>query len=204
MAKQLTSSILERVDRRLEKLGLSDRYVSMKASGQPDVIRNWRSKNVLPRLDTLLQVANALSTTPEWLAFGTGDEDSNYVPLISWVSAGSFSHAEGVNEFDDFPHIPIAGLDEGDWVALRVVGDSMDRISPPDSIIVVNRADRQLISNACYIVQDGDGGATYKRYRPNPDRFEPVSTNPIHEPLFPDGGNMPHVFGRVARSFIDL
>ena len=90
----------------------------------------------------------------------------------------------------------------GEWIALRVEGDSMDRISPPGSLILVDLTDKALVPNACYIITDGDSQATYKRFRSNPPRFEPVSTNPSHQPIFPDGE--PAVIGRVRRSLIDM
>lgn len=43
-----------------------------------------------------------------------------------------------------------------------------------------------------------DGSATYKRFQPNPMRFEPVSTNTQHKTLFPD--NEPVIVGRVRKS----
>lgn len=204
MANDLKSQILERVDERLEKLGMSPRAASVRANGTPDIIRNWKSKDVLPRIDTIIQLARALDVTPEWLAFGAGEEAATSVPLISWVSAGAFGQADAVDDVDDAERITVADLRPGEWVALRVEGDSMDRISPPDSIILVNLDDRKLVANACYILQDADGSATYKRYRPNPDRFEPVSTNDSHQTLFPDPGNMPQIFGRVGRTILSL
>ncbi|MDP3327715.1 LexA family transcriptional regulator [Parvibaculum sp.] len=122
------------------------------------------------------------------------------VPLISWVSAGQMMQehfAADTREMLRAPEIP-----KGDWIALQVQGDSMDRISPPDSIIFVNRKDRKLVPNACYVIADEDGNATYKRYRPGPTRFEPVSTNPTHEPIFPD--NEPKIVGRVGLSMIRM
>jgi SOS-response transcriptional repressor LexA len=204
MVSDLKSDILKRIDVRLEALDVTDRHVSLKACGTPDVIRNWRNKPVLPRLDTLIPIAHALGVTPEWLIFNTGSDSVTPVPLISWVSAGSFDTADPVYSFDEFPTVEIAGLPNGDWVAMEVQGDSMDRVSPPGSIIFVNRADRRLSHNACYIIQDIDGSATYKRYRQSPMRFEPVSTNPVHEPIFPDNENPPNVFGRVLRSVLDM
>lgn len=123
------------------------------------------------------------------------------VPYLAWVSAGAMmredisDEALGVLRVADLPA-------SGDWIALKVVGDSMDRISPPDSIIFVDRKEKRLVPNACYVIADDDGNATYKRYRSSPTRFEPVSTNDKHEPIFPD--NDPIIVGRVRRSVIDM
>jgi hypothetical protein len=78
----------------------------------------------------------------------------------------------------------------------------MDRISPPESIIFVDRRDRKLIPNGLYVIADEEGNATYKRYRPGPPpRFEAVSMNQAHEPIFP--AQEPLIVGRVKRSMID-
>lgn len=78
----------------------------------------------------------------------------------------------------------------------------MDRISPPGSKILVNRREKRLVPNACYVIADENGAATYKRYRPDPVRFEPVSTVPDHEPFFPE--NEPVIIGRVRRSILEM
>ena len=70
------------------------------------------------------------------------------------------------------------------------------------SFLPFNRSDRNLVPNGCYVISDVEGNATYKRYRSGPMRFEPVSTNPQHEPIFPD--NDPIIVGRVRRSIINM
>ncbi len=123
------------------------------------------------------------------------------VPLLGWVSAGDLAREDIADEA--LGSLLIANLEPGDWIALRVTGDSMDRISPPESIIVVNRRDRRLVANGCYVISDENGDATYKRYRPGPPmRFEPVSTNDRHEPIFPD--QEPLIVGRVKRTMLDM
>lgn len=78
----------------------------------------------------------------------------------------------------------------------------MDRISPPGSTIFVDRADKRLVMNSCYVIALEGGEATYKRYRPNPDRFEPVSVNPEHEPIYPEG--QVHIIGRVRKTTLPM
>lgn len=164
------------------------------------------------------QLENGVNTTTKELpaiAYALGvavheiDEDyapdvtgvpTTTVPLVSWVSAGALTQDDILGEA--LGKVRVADIPPGDWIALRVEGDSMDRISPPESIILVNRRDKQLVTNACYVIADQDGNATYKRFRSNPNRFEPVSTNPDHEPIFPD--NEVPVIGRVRRSMIDM
>lgn len=160
--------------------------------------------------------ARAFRVSLQWLNFGIGSPDDPYiddtpatisVPLISWVSAGAMQAPDVVQEIDSAPRVHAADLDpKGEWIALRVPTDSMDRISPPDSIIFVNLRDKRLVSNACYVIADAETGETsYKRFRSNPARWEPVSTNLSHEPMYLDEmDGEPTVIGRVKRSMIDM
>ncbi|HTO29627.1 MAG TPA: S24 family peptidase [Pararhizobium sp.] len=213
MTENTLDQILNRVKRRLDVLGISEHAAEQSSGAKIGTIRNWR-RGAMPRIETLKVIAPALKTTPQWLAYESGPEDEHQaaliatprlVPKISWVSAGAFASTDAVLETDDFDTIAVNGLPEGGkYAALEVIGDSMDRISPPESVIIVNLRDKRLVTNACYIIQDGEGGATYKRYRQSPDRFEPVSTNAKHEPIFPENDSMPEIFGRVVRSYIDM
>ena len=128
------------------------------------------------------------------------DADGFDVPVLSWVSAGALMREDVSDEA--LGRLRVNDLPPGDWIALVVRGDSMDRISPPESKIFVDRRDRQLVPNALYVIADLEGNATYKRYRPGPPmRFEPVSTNPANEPIFPE--HEPLIVGRVRRSVLD-
>jgi SOS-response transcriptional repressor LexA len=153
--------------------------------------------------------AQAFGVSLNWLNFGVGkpeDDDIEEgrdiidIPLISWVSAGDMLREDIADEM--LKSLAFCGLPEGDWIALRVSGDSMDLISPPDSIILVNRKDKRLVPNGLYVIADQEGNTTYKRYRPGPPpQFEPVSVNKKHKPLVPD--QEATIVGRVRRSMID-
>lgn len=153
------------------------------------------------------EYAEAFGVSKKWLYLNIGapddvDDDNtiHVIPLLSMVSAGLLSRDDVADEA--IGTLRIGGLPSGDWIALRVLGDSMDRISPPESVILVDRRDKRLVPNALYVIADEEGNSTYKRYRPGPPpRFEPVSTNTSLEPIFPHQD--PVIVGRVRRTILD-
>jgi transcriptional regulator with XRE-family HTH domain len=175
-------------------------------SGDVDIsvsqLSRFESGDREPRVDELLRVAARLRVP--WQEFvETSSTGWMAVPLVSAVSAGRLIEHPRLDALDEeFQHVYAAGLPSGDWVAMRVEGSSMDRISPPESIIFVDRRDKRLVPNACYVIDDPEEGATYKRFRPDPMRFEPVTFSDGHRTLFPE--NEPRVLGRVKRTVLDL
>lgn len=138
-------------------------------------------------------------------AFGVAETEiiAQAVPVVSWISAGRLAHGGPVTEEDEVRTIAVNDLPQGDWIALVVEGDSMDRVAPEGSIIIVNRDDRALVHDRFYVFTRDDGEATFKRYRSDPPRLQPYSTNPDHETVhIRDDGT--HVIGRVMRVITDL
>jgi SOS-response transcriptional repressor LexA len=125
------------------------------------------------------------------------------VPLLSWVSAGELADPDSQIPTDEVPLLAYAELGRGDFFALDVKGDSMNRISPEGSRIVVNRAERTLVADAPYVFAVR-GEATYKLWQPSPPHLEPFSTNPVHKPIFVRGRADMEVIGRVRRTTLDL
>ncbi|EJF90967.1 LexA family transcriptional regulator [Bartonella melophagi] len=144
---------------------------------------------------------------PGWILYGKSSQDnpslSESVPLISWVSAGELSEQDGITDFLDCSMIEAVNLPAGEWIALRVDGSSMNKISPPDSIIFVNMRDKKLVPNACYVIADETGKATYKRYRPNDNPpFQPASYNKtINAPKLEGAIS---IIGRVRRTILEM
>lgn len=174
-----------------EDVGISVSQLSRFESGERE-----------PRVDELLRIAARLRVP--WQEFvQVASTAWQAVPLISMVSAGRLMHHPRIEALDeDVKHVHTAGLPAGDWVALKVEGSSMDRISPPESIIFVDRHDNHLVPNGCYVIDEPEEGATYKRFRPDPMRFEPVSFAEGHTTFFPE--NEPRMLGRVKRTVLDL
>lgn len=188
-----------------EQRGLSQPQLAEKASVSQQLISQIE-RGVGQTTKRLPEIARALDVSVYELDENYGGGESMIsAPLLSWVSAGQIEVPE-VPDFDPAnppPRRSAVGLNAGKWIALKVVGDSMDRISPPDSIIFVDLNDRRLVANACYVIRDEEeGGSSYKRYRPG--RWEAVSTNKKHKPYILKGDRGPAVIGRVKRTVLDL
>lgn len=159
--------------------------------------------------DDARRYAKACKVSFQWLHLGIGryDDDDASEPAEAVVEAPLFTTVPAGGLMDNFMDEALgtakAALPPGDWVAFRVEGESMDRISPPGSIIFVDRADKRLVNGGFYVIDDGTGQSTYKRFVARPRmRFEPVSKNKALEPFEPD--NEPTIIGRVKLTTLDL
>lgn len=159
-----------------------------------------------PSRKKAMQYADAFRVRWEWILEGEGQPTeppgaARRVPVLSWVSAGRISAAEPVTKAEVLREVAVADLPAGDWAALEVSGDSMDRIAPDGATIIVNRSDQRLLPERFYVVANEAGEATFKRFR-TPNKLQPFSTNPDHETLLlPEPAK---VFGRVRRVITNL
>jgi SOS-response transcriptional repressor LexA len=204
------SAEADRLRQAREAKGYSTAKAAAEAMGVavPTYIQHENGTRGLPakRAD---RYARFFGVRPEWLLYGKANGEpaapkpqaARTVPLISWVAAGALGDPstqipEGTET------IEISGLPAGDYFATRVLGDSMDRFSPPGSLILVNRAETELRRGRRYIFSLR-GDTTYKRWETDPDRLVPESTNPSHEPIFPKSDRDWSVIGRVRITLFD-
>lgn len=210
--------ILARLAERLAELKMTENEASGRAGLERTFLSQLRrSAQRWPRVDNLQRICDALGLRMYWVTTGLGPRlveerdltaDVADVPMVSWnvpivssVAATGFSAA--VEGAADMPRILAPGLPRGDYIALRVVGDSMNLIAPDQSIIVVDRSDKLLRPRGFYVfATDDQSEATFKRWMSKPDRLEPYSTNPSYETIFPE--HPPTVVGRVRKVMLDL
>jgi SOS-response transcriptional repressor LexA len=132
-------------------------------------------------------------------------DDIAKVPLLDKVTAGKLKSPSSQIPIEDVKLLAFADLGRGDFFALTVDGDSMDRLSPDGSIIIVNQADRTLVAGKPYVISRR-GEATFKLWRSDPPRFAPHSWNPVHDTVFVKSKEAAQgmVVGRVKRTVLDL
>lgn len=133
-----------------------------------------------------------------------GSPKISQIPLLDSVTAGRLRTPSSQIPVEDVPLLAFADLGRGEFFALRVEGDSMDRVSPEGSVIVVNKADRNLI-NGKYYVFAIKGDTTFKVWQGGDNaHLAPFSTNPSNKPVFFKRKSDLEVIGRVKRTVLDL
>lgn len=179
----------------------------------PQAVSGWERGESYPEAEKINNIALFLNVSVGWILQGEqsgmaprpDDKNTAFVRLVDSVPAGKLAAPMSQMALDQLPLLIINGLDRGEYIALTVDGDSMDRVSPDGSIIVVNKSDRTLISGKPYVFCHR-GRVTYKLWRPDPARLQPHSTNPVHDPIYIKDKTEAEklVVGRVKRTFLDL
>ncbi len=169
-------------------------------------VSSWERERTEPTREDVVRVASKLGIPLAEIedALLNKSVKGTEVPLLSWVSAGQVSEVGSMDELQAVDHITVSGLPPGDYFATKVKGDSMDRLSPDGSTVIVNVSDKDAMSGRAYLFSLR-GETTYKFYQAAPvPRLEPFSTNPANKIIFLQADRDWHVVGRVVRTFIDL
>ena len=200
------SAIAARIEDRLKALGLSAAAASLKAGLSRFAIQNiLRDAELVPRGSTLLALAKALDTTPEYLLSGTEPDEQEAerpggVRYGGIVEAGTFRHNDSTNQDAEFRVIPIAPdprYPAASQFAFEVMGDSMEEAGLIQGMWVLavdahawerlhgEPGDGRLVIVARIRNGDSERELTVKRLRLFRDRLElqPQSKNPVHKPF---------------------
>ncbi|MEN3949946.1 XRE family transcriptional regulator [Iodidimonas sp. SYSU 1G8] len=209
------STLAERVTHAREARGWSQAELARRVSAR----RGMRGKSAVRQQSVnqleqgevdapryLLELAEVLEVDAAWLSgHGHGDPPPPAVPaaglvqapLISWVEAGGLTET-----VDAYPPgeaaewVPVFHRHDK-LIALTVRGQSMDKIAPEGTTIIVDLTDRTLVDGRHYVFRH-EGRATFKTWRKGPPpRLEPQSTDPEYLAIAATDGV--EVVGRVIR-----
>lgn len=187
--------------RELRKLrGLTQEDVASRIS--PDLtkgtVAKLETRQMALSADYILAISNILGVSPGELL--TERSETRDLPVLGRVAAGNWR--EAIEEADERIAVP-DGLGGSNLFALRIDGDSIDRIVPDGGIVVVDPDARDLLDGRIFVVSNGDHETTIKRFSAVPPRLEPCSTNPVHQPI--EIGREPFVtIGRAVFALFPL
>lgn len=103
------------------------------------------------------------------------------IPILGNVAAGI--PLEAITDIEDYEEISEEMAAGGEYVALRIHGDSMEpRMLDGDVVIV--RVQETIESGETAIVLVNGGEATCKRIKKSPEGIMLIALNPDYEPMF--------------------
>jgi hypothetical protein len=121
-------------------------------------------------------------------------------PPAKFAESAKPTDADSRGPLDEAPMVACSDLGSGDFVTLRVMDDSMNRISPPGSVIIVDRSQRRLVSGRPYVFLL-KGQKTYKIWNATPMYFA-ASSIQTYAPIFVKRREF-SVIGKVVRTMFD-
>lgn len=121
------------------------------------------------------------------------------IPMLGDVPAGPWQ--EAVRRSHHYIPAPQPGMPSSAY-ALKVSGNSMDRVVRDGATIIIDPEDRDLFDRWFYVVRNDEYEVTFKQYRENPARLVPCSTDPSHTTI-PITDRDFEIVGRVIKIILD-
>lgn len=121
-----------------------------------------------------------------------------FVPVVGHIACGDWR--EAIENAEENVPTMSGGINV---FALRAQGDSMNELIRDNGWVYVDPDDTDLIDGKIYAVMNGEHETTAKKYKANPARLVPCSTNPVHKETV-IGRDQFTVIGRVVGTYNDL
>jgi repressor LexA len=127
----------------------------------------------------IYRIAKALGVTESEIIQPAG-VPIKLVPILGSVPAGPLE--EAIESPEGWWPVP-ANFGGPRVFGLRPKGDSMEMVATDEDIVLFDPDDIDLVPGRAYVVRNGEGHVTFKRYENDPPRLEPDSNNPDHRPI---------------------
>ncbi len=174
----------EQIIQALRDHGVPQRVIASKLAISQSAVSDLLNGKRMMKLSEAIAILDLLPREPA----------PREVPVIGMAGAGNW--IEAIEHASS--HLTVPGqMGEAGAFAVEVSGESMNLLLPAGSLALIDPNDRSLFNSRVYLLRNGDGEATIKRYRTDPSRFEPVSDDPSFKP-FEVGSWSFEVIGRVV------
>lgn len=145
------------------------------------------------------RLAPHLGVSPYELFMPADATPLRLVPIIGNISCGNWQEA-----IENAEGMVAASANGGrNLFALKAAGTSMDMLINDGGYVYVDPDDRDLIDGKVYAVMNGNNETTAKRYKANPARLVPCSSDQAHKEIIV-GENPFTVIGRIVGTFSPL
>lgn len=227
MSNDITKKIFSRnLDKLIKKQGKTVMDLSEELGISYSTVSDWKNGKKMPRGGSLQKLSDYFGVNLSVLLEEDTDNhlrvpqeiscDEIELPLYGDVAAGALAELESVDVWDvETVKLPKLLLQKyasnNNLFAMKVNGDSMDKIIPNGSLIVVKPIEQPLYKDGDIVVFSYNGEYSLKKYRPNVMEnfvlFESDSNNPdfknipINEEDLAKEANM---YGKVVLYVVSL
>lgn len=187
----MESTFSERLNEAMQIRNIKQTELSERTGIDKSKLSSYMSGRYKAKQDGIYILAKALNVSEAWLmGFDVPmerkllpedvGEQVIAIPVYGKISAGQ--PLEMIENIIDYTYISAELAHKGSYFALEVTGDSMDKIIPNGSRVIVRRQEELENGEIGVIVVNGND-ATVKRYERDDDNIYlyPVSNNPEHQ-----------------------
>ena len=176
------------------KTGVSQKKLSEGLHVSQQTVGSWEVNRTTPSPDVMRRIADYFNVSIDHLYGRDTTDDSKSTPRSTGVRIPVYGEtAAGIpitaienfdsDDPDDWEEIPEDMARSGEYIALRIKGDSMEpRMRTGDVVIV--RLQPEVENGDIAIVRVNGDEATCKKIKKTPEGVMLISLNPAYEPMF--------------------
>ena len=185
--------------------GLSQQELANILNVHQTAVSQWETFRTAPDIETLSKMAKLFNTSIDAIT-GNGSPSPQKqkgvkIPVYGNVAAGI--PIEAITDIEDYEEIPEHWLSSGEFIALRIKGDSMEpRIENGDVVIVRLQSTAETGDTVIALI-NGDE-ATCKKIKIRPEGIMLSSINTAYEPMFYSNKEIEELPVRILGVVVEL
>lgn len=198
--KIINDSIGGRIKQLRQSRSITQKELSEMLYKSESTVRMWELGKSEPDLEMLKKIANFFNVSVDYLLNdGLITKRGVKIPVFGNVAAGI--PIDAITDIEDYEEITEELAASGEYVALKIKGDSMEpKMSQGDVVIV--RVQPTIESGEIAIVLINGDNATCKKVKKTEEGVMLISLNSAYEPMFYSNNQIEElpirIFGKVV------
>ena len=184
---------------------MSQEKLAKEIGASRSAVAMWETNANEPDHNTLVKIANLFNVTIDELL---GNEEKAptpgiriKIPVYGNVAAGI--PLEAITDIEDWEEIDEAMAAQGEYIALRIHGKSMEPRMLDGDVVIVKIQSHIEDGEIGIIFVNGDD-ATCKKIKKTPKGIMLISNNPAYEPMFYSNDEIENLPVRVLGKVVEL
>lgn len=156
-----------------------------------------------PNHEMLCKIADFFNVTVDYLLGNetAGKKKGIKIPVYGTVAAGV--PIEAITDIEDYEEIDEDMARNGDHIALKIKGDSMEPRMVNGDVVIVRLQPDACDGETAIVMVNGDE-ATCKKIKKTPEGIMLISTNPAYEPMFYSNKQIEELPIRILGKVVEL